>query len=481
MSRTWKPTGPAERRLPPALATAGRGSLAVRVTRAWRVLPPERRLAAVAAIALFFTLFLNWYQETVIAGARGTNALRSASVSLTGWEAFSFVEAAVLLVAVGVLVLLFVRAEGRAFHVPAGDGGVITAAGLWTCALVVWRIFDKQGTTGHGQFATTSGVDWGIFVALGVAGMLAYAGSRIRRAADPEPPLPGELNDDPVRSRRGDGRREPPERQRRRDRPGRVAPQPGSRTPAGAPRRRRGTGTARLAPTREAAGGTAQAPRTKRTPSAWEATDPTRQPPHADPAWQTTDPTRQRPTSDDWEVVTHADSTRTPSTRSDPFREAPTRPAADVAEPNLTESADKTPVGRDRSNDARREGPPDRVSPERDAARAPSGEPPAYRSRRRAHPLTRQEVQDLDIAEPPPSRLRRAQPAPYVSPSDLGGTGHQDAGGWERTGSPTEGHSYTEGNRHPHFDPHPDGEEAHDGGRQPVGRRDQAGKRDPAG
>ena len=37
-----------------------------------------------------------------------------------------------LLVAVGVLVLLFVRAEGSAFHVPGGDGGVITAAGIWT-------------------------------------------------------------------------------------------------------------------------------------------------------------------------------------------------------------------------------------------------------------------------------------------------------------------------------------------------------------
>lgn len=167
------------------------GSTAGRVGRAWRVLPPERRLAAVAAIALFLTLFLPWYQETVIASST-TPKLRSASASLTGWGAFSFVEAAVLLVAVGVLVLLFVRAEGKAFHVPGGDGGVITAAGFWTAVLIVWRMFDKEGTTGHGQYATTAGIEWGIFVALGVAGLLAYAGTRIRRAHEPEPPLPGE-------------------------------------------------------------------------------------------------------------------------------------------------------------------------------------------------------------------------------------------------------------------------------------------------
>jgi hypothetical protein len=158
--------------------------------RAWRDLPQERRLAALAAVGLFFTLFLPWYQETVF--ANGVTSLRSASSSLTGWGAFSFVEAAVLLVAAAMLILLFVRAEGQAFHVPGGDGGVITAAGFWTCVLIVWRIFDKEGTSRHGQIAYTSGIEWGIFVALGVAAVLTYAGSQIRLAHEPEPPLPGE-------------------------------------------------------------------------------------------------------------------------------------------------------------------------------------------------------------------------------------------------------------------------------------------------
>jgi hypothetical protein len=177
------------RRQNPAEGARRSGSTIGRIGRAWRVLTPDRRMAAIAAVGLFLTLFLPWYQETVIASST-TPALRSASASLTGWGAFSFVEAAVLLVAVGVLVLLFERAEGKAFHVPWGDGGVIVAAGVWTCVLIIWRIFDKEGTKGHGQYATTSGIEWGIFVALAVAALLAYSGTRIRRAHEPEPPLP---------------------------------------------------------------------------------------------------------------------------------------------------------------------------------------------------------------------------------------------------------------------------------------------------
>jgi hypothetical protein len=162
-----------------------------RLIRAYRALPRERRLAVIAAGALFLTMFLPWYQRQFFTVVSGKPV--PASDTLTAWSAFSFVEAAVLLVAAGVLTLLFQRAEGRAFHLPGGDGGVITAAGAWTCVLVVWRIFDKQGGQAHGQDVVTNGIEWGIFVALGVAMFLTYAGSRIRAAHRPEPPLPEEV------------------------------------------------------------------------------------------------------------------------------------------------------------------------------------------------------------------------------------------------------------------------------------------------
>ena len=177
-----------ERPAPSAARRAGAG--VGRVHRAWNLLSPDRRLAAIAAIGLFVSLFLPWYQETLL----DTTSKKpiDISTSVTGWGAFSPVEAAVLLVAAGVLVLLFKRAEGNAFHVPGGDGFVVMAAGVWTCLLVIWRIFDKQSTDLHGQGATISGIEWGIFVALAVAALMAYAGNRIRAAHQPEPPLPGE-------------------------------------------------------------------------------------------------------------------------------------------------------------------------------------------------------------------------------------------------------------------------------------------------
>ncbi|HWC85974.1 MAG TPA: hypothetical protein VG388_05525 [Solirubrobacteraceae bacterium] len=198
-----------------------------RAWRTWQGLPSDRRLAAGAALGLFLTLFLPWYQETGL--ARAGSRVQTDTASLTGWAAFSWVEAAVLLVAVGVLALLFLRAEGRAFHLPGGDGAVVMAAGGWTCVLVLWRIFDKQGVTSRGQFATTSGIEWGIFFALAVAALLTYAGSRIRAAHQPEPPLPG---DDA-----GDGMAELwPERPRSQDRARGTggAPSPVRSAPAGA-------------------------------------------------------------------------------------------------------------------------------------------------------------------------------------------------------------------------------------------------------
>ncbi len=175
------------------------GSLTGRAFRAWRVLPHERRLAAGASLGMFLALFLPWYQETVIA----PNEKVPATASLSGWASFSFVEAAVLLVAVFVLTLLFQRAEGKAFHLPGGDGGVIMSSGVWASALVVWRIFDKQSASIHGPGATISGIQWGILVALGVSVLLAYSGMRIRGAHRPEPPLPGEAPTVPSRGPAG--------------------------------------------------------------------------------------------------------------------------------------------------------------------------------------------------------------------------------------------------------------------------------------
>jgi hypothetical protein len=83
---------------------------------AWRLLGSEQRVAAVGALLLIVSTF----------------------------GPFSFVEAAEVLAALGVLALLFRRAEGYEFHLPFGDGTAIAAAGVWCGLLILIRIFDRS-------------------------------------------------------------------------------------------------------------------------------------------------------------------------------------------------------------------------------------------------------------------------------------------------------------------------------------------------
>ena len=109
---------------------------------------------------------------------------RDHSHNISAFGDVSFVEAAVFLVAVGVVVMLLARAEGRDFHLPGGDGTIVTIAGGWAALLIFYRVFDRPA--GHGY---PVGIEWGFFLAFVAAGCLAYAGWRMRAAERPEPPL----------------------------------------------------------------------------------------------------------------------------------------------------------------------------------------------------------------------------------------------------------------------------------------------------
>ena len=119
-----------------------------RALRAFRVLNAEQRASAVGALLLVASTF----------------------------GPFSFVEAAEILLALGVLALLFARAEGKRFHLPFGDGTAVAAAGTWAGLLIVVRLFDRS----LGQN----------LLALACAAILFVSGARERakRPADDLPP-----------------------------------------------------------------------------------------------------------------------------------------------------------------------------------------------------------------------------------------------------------------------------------------------------
>ena len=159
------------------------GALA-RIGRNWRALSREQRLAAVAALALLLSMLLPWYQETGNALVNNGKTLARIDDTKTAFGVYSFVEAAIFVVVVGVLVLLWARAERKAFHLPGGDGTVIMGAGLWVMFLIFYRQFDRPNRSGVGVDVS---VDWGIFIAFLLGALLAYAGYRIRASHVPEP------------------------------------------------------------------------------------------------------------------------------------------------------------------------------------------------------------------------------------------------------------------------------------------------------
>jgi hypothetical protein len=128
------------------------------LTRTFRLLNAEQRAAAVGAVLLAVSTF----------------------------GPFSFVEAAELLIVVGVLALLRARAEGKRFHLPFGDGTVIAAAGAWAGALIVVRLFDRP----LGQN----------LLALACAAILVLAGLR-EKAKRPPDDLPAGHQTPPIRRR----------------------------------------------------------------------------------------------------------------------------------------------------------------------------------------------------------------------------------------------------------------------------------------
>jgi hypothetical protein len=161
-----------------------------RLTSAWRELAREQRLAALASVGLFVSMLLPWYSKTIVESAKAGQArLPTSQASLSAFQAFSFVEAAVLLVSAGVLAMLFARAEGRSFQLPGGDGTIVTIAGGWAALLIFYRLLDKPSLQGTQRITATVGVEWGIFIALLLALTLLYVGRRIRAGERSGPPL----------------------------------------------------------------------------------------------------------------------------------------------------------------------------------------------------------------------------------------------------------------------------------------------------
>lgn len=202
---------------------------ATRWRGAWRGLFPEQRAAILVSAGIVLSMLLPWYQQKGTVTSPG-GKVTEISDSLNAFQAWGFVEASILLVALGVIVLCLARANRKAFHLPGGDGAVIMAAGAWVMFLVFYRQLDRPTGNETGVLRpagspawSPTGVDWGIFVTFLLGAALLWCGWRLRSRHRPEPLRDG---DDP-RTAALEGRPEsvagPPAG---RPRPGRRPPGP---------------------------------------------------------------------------------------------------------------------------------------------------------------------------------------------------------------------------------------------------------------
>jgi hypothetical protein len=143
-------------------------------------------VAGVAGVVLLLSTFLEWY------------TVRGRADGLTAWEAFSFVDVLVALVALLGIALAASQVIGRGPALPVAIGVITTTLALAGTLLVLYRILNQPGP--NDLIGVAAGAWIGLAASLGVflGGWLSLSDER-SRPVDPLPPVP-ERRPTPARS-----------------------------------------------------------------------------------------------------------------------------------------------------------------------------------------------------------------------------------------------------------------------------------------
>jgi hypothetical protein len=131
-----------------------------------RPLSPAERIVAAGAIAVVASLLLPWYG---IPFSRG--------LSITGFDNFGWVNAAILVTVGAVVVLVAREAAGLRLARPLRAAELVMAGGLWAALLTAYLMIDRPDELGD-----VGSVDlrFGIYVALGGCLTIIVGGMRMR-------------------------------------------------------------------------------------------------------------------------------------------------------------------------------------------------------------------------------------------------------------------------------------------------------------
>jgi hypothetical protein len=144
-----------------------------------RGLGGNERIAVIGAGVMVGSLFLPWWQSPI-----------SDELVQTGFGAFGWAEAALVLIAGATTFLAIQGGGGYVPPRPLREWALFVAAGCWAAVIVLYRIADRPRFTLAGQDEPYD-LHYAIFVALAGAAIIVAAGLRMRpreRAKRPQPP-----------------------------------------------------------------------------------------------------------------------------------------------------------------------------------------------------------------------------------------------------------------------------------------------------
>ena len=135
-----------------------------------RPLTPAERLVCMAAAAVLGSLLLPWYGIALSGG-----------LSISGFDAFGFAAAAMLIAVGGAGFAVMRDAAGHPLARPLRSADLVTLAGAWAAAVAVYLMVDRPDELAG---STRILLRIGPFVALAASLTIAGAGLRMRATDD---------------------------------------------------------------------------------------------------------------------------------------------------------------------------------------------------------------------------------------------------------------------------------------------------------
>lgn len=142
-------------------------------------------VAGISGLALFVFMFLPWYGVDAVGGFGVEGG------DVNAWEAFSFIDVLLFLIAVVVVGLVIVQLAETTPDLPAPPAQVIAIAGAVAVVLILFRLIFTPGIDAAGiDIDVDLGRKIGIFLSLIAAAGIVWGGWRAGNEPVAAEPLP---------------------------------------------------------------------------------------------------------------------------------------------------------------------------------------------------------------------------------------------------------------------------------------------------